>query len=330
MNHRRKLLAALGASVLGLSGRAFSQQPAPGMHRIGFLGPTGAAAQARRLDAFRAGLRELGYVEGKNLVIEYRWAEGRYERLAELAGELVRLKAELIVTHSSMGALAARQATTEIPIVFAVLGDAQAIGLVSSLARPGGNITGSTIFSPELLAKSLEILKEALPQVVRIGFLANPDVTPGARAASDQTMARTAKSLKVTLHKFHARGPEDFDGAFAAMAKQRIGAVTVQDEPAIAAGSRAIAILAARYRIPSIGMVEFAEAGGLIGSGVDFPALFHRAASYVDKILRGTKPGDLPVERASKFSLVVNQSTAKALGIRISQSILLRADRVIE
>lgn len=249
---------------------------------------------------------------------------------SKLSAELVGLNVAVIVTHSGSGALAAKQVTKAIPIVFAALGDAQATGRVTSLARPGGNLTGSTIFSPELLAKSLEIIKEALPQVARVGFLANPATTPGAQAAYTQTMDRTAKSLKLALQVFHVRGADEFEGSFAAMRKQRIDAVTVQDDPMLVAGSSAVAILAARHRTPTIGVVEFAEAGGLIGSGGDFPALFHCAATYVDKILRGAKPGDLPIERASKFALVVNQSTAKALGISIPRSLLLHADRVIE
>jgi putative ABC transport system substrate-binding protein len=296
------------------------------MHRIGFLGPTSAAGTASRLEALRAGLREQGYVEGENLVIEFRWAEGNYERLPALAAELARLKVELIVTHATPGARAAMQATTAIPIVFAALGDAQATGLVATLARPGGNITGSTIFSPELGAKRLELMKKVLPKIMRIGYLTNPD----AISANFQAMELTAKSLKVALLAFNVREPQEFERAFRAMAKQRISAIAIQDDPILTANSAAVASRAARQRILTIGVVEFAEAGGLIGFGVDFPALFRRAATFVDKILKGAKPGDIPVEQPTKFELVINMKTAKALGIKIPNAILVRADKVIE
>ena len=299
------------------------------MHRIGFLGPTSAAGIARRLDALRAGLRDFGYIEGKNLVIEFRWAEGKYDRLPELAAELVRLNVELIVTSSTPGVLAAKQATTAIPIVIAEQGDAVATGIVTSLARPGGNITGSNFFSPELQAKRLELLKEVLPQIKRIGFLANPDTTVMAQRAF-KVMSVTAQSLKVELQAFDVRGPQEFESVFAEMAKRRVAAFNCQDEPMLTANAASVASIALRHRIAAIGSPEFAEAGGLMAYGVDRSAMYRRAAYFVDKILKGAKPGDIPIEQPTRFEFVVNMKTAKALGIKIPQSILVQAKKVIE
>ena len=329
MNNRRKLLGALGAVALAVPLRSFAQQPTPRMHRIGFLGPTTAAGTARNLDAFRAGLRELGYLEGKNLVIEFRWAEGKYERLPELAAELVRLNVELIVTHSTPGALSAKQATTVIPIVIAEQGDSVATGVVSSLTRPGGNITGLNFLSQQLSAKLIELLKEVLPQARRYGFLSNPDTTSMARVGFE-AMGVTAKSLKVELHKFEVRGPKEFESVFAEMTTRRVAAIVVQGDPMLTANNASVASIASRHRIAAIGTPEFAEAGALIGYGVDRSALFHRAAVYVDKIFKGAKAGELPIELPTRFDLVVNMKTAKALGLTIPDSILVQAIKVIE
>lgn len=327
MNNRRKLLVALGATVLSVPIGSFAQTPAARKHRIGFLGVASAASQASRVDALRAGLRELGYVEGKNLVIEYRFAEGRYERLPELAAELVRLKVDVIVTHATTGTRAAKQATATIPIVIATAGDVLVTGLVTSLAKPGGNITGSTFFSLELNVKQLEMLKDAIPRIKRVAFLTNP----GSELAAPilQAMGVAVTALKLDVQPFEVRSSDQFDSAFAAMSKQRIDAVVVQDDPMLIANAKAVASQAARHRIPASGFVDLAEAGGLMAYGVSFPAMFRRAAVFVDKILKGAKPGDLPIERATTFELIVNLKTAKALGLIIPQSILLRADRVI-
>ena len=329
MNTRRRLIVALGAGALAAPGLSFAQQPTSRLHRIGFLGPTSAAGMAKNLDALRAGLRELGYVEGKNLVIEFRWAESKYERLAELAAELVRLNVELIVTHSTPGALAAKQATSVIPVVIAEQGDSVATGVVSSLARPGGNITGFNFFSPQLNAKFVELLNEVQPQARRYGFLANPDTTSMARVGFE-VMGVTAKSLKVDLQKFEVRGPQEFESVFAEMTKRRVTAIGVQGDPMLTANNALVASIAARHRVAAIGTPEFAEAGALLGYGADRAAMFRRAATYVDKILKGAKPGDLPIELPTRFELVVNMKTAKALGIKIPNSILVRATRVIE
>jgi ABC-type uncharacterized transport system substrate-binding protein len=329
VNNRRKLLVALGAGALTAPLRSFAQQPPAKFYRIGFLGPTSAAGIASRLEAFRAGLRDLGYVEGKNLFIEFRWAEGKYDRLPELAAELVRLNVDLIVTSSTPGVRAAKQATTTIPVVMASSGDPIANGLVASLARPGGNITGSTFFQLELVGKRLELFKEAMPRVTQVAYLMNSD-NPAATGPTLRAMEITAKSLKVGLQPFPVRGPNDFDGAFAAMAKKRVGAVVINDDSMLVANVSAIADLAIKRRLLSAGGKEFAEAGGLMGYGADQPEFYRRAAYFIDRILKGTKPGDLPVERATRFELIINLKTAKAIGIKIPQTLSQRADKLIE
>jgi putative ABC transport system substrate-binding protein len=324
---RRAFLSALGAGLLVAPPVAEAQQPAR-VPRIGFLGLVSASDFAKQVEALRAGLGDLGYLEGKTIVIEYRWAEGKYNRLPDLAAELVRLKVDVLVTHGTPGALAAKRATTTIPIVMATSGDAVASGLVESLARPGGNVTGSTFFVPELNAKRLEFFKESFPHTRRMAVLVNPD-NP-AIVSIVQAMERTAGSLKVALQQFAVRGPNDLDGAFSAMTKSRVDAVAIIEEPMFQANAGAIAGLAVQKRLPSIGFKEFAEAGGLLAYGVNLLELFRRAAYFVDKILKGAKPADLPVERPTRFELVINLKTAKALGLTIPQSVLLRADDVIQ
>ena len=326
---RRKLLIAVGAGALAAPLVSFAQQQPGKVYRVGILHAASDSSYAsQQVEALRAGLRDLGYVEGKNIVIEYRWAEGKYDRLPELAAELVRLKVDVLVTHGTPGTRAAKQTTTTTPIVSASSGDAVATGLVASLARPGGNITGSTFFVPELMAKRLELLKEAMPRTRRVAALVNrddPSTVPVFKA-----MEITARSLKIELQKFEVRGPNEFDSAFSAMAKSRVDGVVVQEDSMLTTNARSIADLAAKQRISSAGFPAFAEAGGLIGYGVNTVELFRRAAYFVDKILKGAKPGDIPVERPTKFELVINMKTAKALGIKLPTAILLRPDRVIE
>ena len=327
MNNRRKLIIALGAGALAAPLASFAQQPPVKVHRIGLLGVASAATYARQVEALRAGLRELGYVEGKNLVIEFRWAGGRLDQLPGLAAELVRLKVDIIVT-SGAGNRVAKQATTTIPIVMAVSNDAVASGLVASLARPGGNITGSTSFGPELDVKRLELIKEALPRMRRVAVLfdsSNPESKRRTLA-----MEVTARALKVELQQFGVSGPGEFESAFLAMIRQRVEAVTILTDTVLVANAGAVATLAAKHRIPSIGSIEVVEAGGLMAYGVNFPALWHRAAVFVDKILTGAKPGDLPVERPTIFDFSINDKAAKALDIKFPQSILVQATRVIE
>ena len=283
---------------------------------------------AQTPEAFRAGLRDLGYQEGRDIVIEYRWADGKYDRLPALFAELVRLKVDVIVTHGTPGVLAAKKATSTIPIVMAVVGDALGSGLVSSLARPGGNVTGLTFFNPELAAKRLELLKETMPGLTDVGILlnlANPINEPIL-----PQMSQVAHSLKLELHQFDVRGPTEFEGAFAAMAAKRVGALVVIEDAMLLANAPAVAALALKQRLPSCGWPDFAVAGGLMAYGVNFPDMFRRAATFVDKILKGAKPGDLPVERSTKFEFVINLKTAKALGVTVPYSLLARADEVIE
>ncbi len=325
---RRRLILALGATTLAPGTVCSQQLPAKRVYRIGFLYSESASAVPSRLEALRGGLRDLGYVEGRNIAIEFRWAEGKDERLPDLAAELVRLKVDVIVTTATEPVLAAKRATSTIPIIFATVGDAVATGIVTSLPRPGGNVTGSTFFSPELMAKRLELAKEIMPRITRVAVLVNPDSSLDGPIF--QAMEATAKPENVNLRRFDARNLAELTDAFAAMAQQRMDAVIVHEHPRFIANRKAIVEFAARQRLPAIGYGEFAEAGALIGYGVNFDELFRRAAYFVDKILKGAQPGDLPVERATKFELLINTKTAKTLDIKIPQSILVRVDRVIE
>jgi putative ABC transport system substrate-binding protein len=324
---RRTFLCGLTLGSLAVPLAAVAQQ-AEKIYRIGFLGPSSLSTHANRVEAFRAGLRELGYVEGKNIRIEYRWADGKYERLPDLAGELVGLRVDVLVTFGTSGAIAAKQTTLTIPIVMAGTGDAVATGLVASLARPAGNITGLTLFIPELMAKRLELLKEAVPRAGRAAVLVHPD--NAANAPVLKAMESTARSLNVELQRFEARRPSEFDSAFSSMAKSRVDVVVVTDDPLFNANAGAIANLAVKKRFPAAGPEEFVGAGGSIGYSVNFPNMFRRAAYFVDKILKGAKPADLPVEQPTKFELVINMKTAKALRLTIPQSLLVRADEIIQ
>jgi putative tryptophan/tyrosine transport system substrate-binding protein len=325
---RRDFIAGIAGSAAAWPLTARAQQPASRIFRIGFVGLPTADSLPKRPEAFRAGLRDLGYQEGRNVVIDFRWADAHYERLPALFSELVRLNVDVIVTHGTPGGLAAKQATTTVPIVFAAAGDAVASGLVASLARPGGNMTGTTYFVPELSAKQLELLKETIPSLTDVAILLNPANPMNEPVVP--AMKRTAQSLKLELHQFGASGPAEFDGAFAAMATKRVGALVVIDDATLIANAPIIAKLALGQRLPASGWPDFAAAGGLMAYGVNYVDLFRRAATLVDKILTGTKPSDIPVERATKFDTVVNTKTAKALGIDIPTSLLLRADEVIE
>jgi putative ABC transport system substrate-binding protein len=267
----------------------------------------------------------LGYVEGKGLVVEVRWAEGKYDQLPALATELVNLKVAAIVASGAKATRAAKQATTTVPIVMET-GDAVAEGAVTNLASPEGNVTGWTFFGPELAAKRLELLKECVPRITQAAFLVNPadpsSSLPAIKAAAD--------TMKVMLRRFDVRGPREFENTFTAIAQAGCDAIVVQGDTMFAVNSKAIADLAIRHRLPSAGIMEYAEAGGMIGSGADLIEAHRRLALYVHKILKGAKPGDLPVERATKFELAINLKTAKAIGLTIPQSLLLRADEVIQ
>jgi putative ABC transport system substrate-binding protein len=296
--------------------------------RIGFLGAETASVSASRFAALRAGLRELGYVEGKNVAITPRWAEGNYDRLPSLADELVRLGMDILVTDGDKSSVAAKQATSTVPIVVGAVSDPVVLGLVSSLARPGANITGSAFLGPALMAKRVELLKETMPRLSRAGILVNPR---NAVAASIVEAGRTvAKKLSLELHAFEAATPEDIDTAMAAMPKKGVQAVVVQNETLFYANAERISTLAAKLRLPVCGRPELAQVGALIGYGANSVEGFRRAAIYIDRILKGTKPGDLPFAQPAEFTFVVNLKTAKTLGITIPAAVLNRADRLIE
>jgi putative tryptophan/tyrosine transport system substrate-binding protein len=324
---RRAFLGALGLLAAPLAAEA---QPAGKVYRLGYLGNASAPAQAKRVESLRDGLRDLGYVEGQNIVIEFRWAEGRNERLPDLAAELVRLNVDVLVTAGTPGALAARHATTRIPIVMVGIGDAVASGVVASLARPGGNITGSTDSVPELMAKLLELLKEMMPRTRRVAVLINPNAPQRGAPPTLKAMVSTARSLKLELETFEVRGLSEYETVFSRVAKSRVDAIVVPSDVVFNYNVAALADLAARKRLPSAGVKAFAEAGGLIGYGLNFPEMDRRAAYFVDRILKGAKPADLPVQQPTKFELVINLKTAKALGLTIPMSLLARADQVIE
>jgi putative ABC transport system substrate-binding protein len=324
---RRKFIAFLaGASAWPLRARA---QPPGRIAQIGYLSQESVEFDRIHGDskAFRDALRTLGYVEGKNLHIEFRYAEADLERLSALATELVSLKVEMIVTYS-VGTFAARRATTAIPIVQAVGSDPVAAGFALSLARPGGNVTGSTFFIPELMAKRLELLKEILPSMARAGVLVvrNNPSTPGIL----EMMGSAARAMNVAIQPIEVSDPGEFDSALSALVEAQAGGVVMQDHGFLLANVDTIATLAAKHRLLSIGPLELPASGGLFGYGVRFSDFFRRAAYFVDKILKGTKPGDIPIERAATFKSVVNLKAAKTLGIDMPTSILLRADEVIE
>ena len=319
---RRLFMLALGSALAPLASWA---QPAK-TARIGVLGLANPAAYAAQLDAFRAGLRELGYVEGRNIAIEYRWADGHYDRLKVLAEELAGLKVEVIVTHGS-GAMAAKSVTTTTPIV-TYIGDMVAAGLAASLARPGGNVTGTSFLGPELTAKRLELLKDAVPRLAQVAFVRNPASVSSSRIS--ETMNAAARQLKMTLHAYDVKEPAQLEAVFAAMVKDRVGAIVILDDPMFIANNKAIGDLALKHRLPAIGFTGFAEAGGLMTSGVSLVELWRRHAYFVDKILKGANPANIPIEQPTKFELVINLKTAKALGLKIPQTLQVRADRVIE
>ena len=302
--------------------------PPPQVARIGILGAETASGQANRLEALLVGLRDLGYVEGRNIFIEFHWADGNYDRLTDLAGDLVRLKVDVLVALGIKAALAAKSATTTIPIVVPAAADPVASGLVVSLARHGGNITGSAFFGPELMAKRLELLSESVARITQVGVLLNPANRTSVSIL--RAMELAAKSLKLGLHPFEVRAPDGFDSAFATMVRTRVNAVVVQPDTMFTANAKTIAVLATTNWIPLAGDIELAEAGGLIAYGPNFRELFRRSAYFVDKILKGANPADMPVEQPTKYELAINQKTAKALGITIPQTVLLRTDRMID
>jgi putative ABC transport system substrate-binding protein len=319
---------ALGGLFSPLAAEA---QQAAKIVRIGLLS-NNPAANPQVTEAFRQGLRDLGYVEGRNLVIEWRSAEGKLERFPALAAELVALNVDVIVAGNMRAALAAKQATATLPIVFDVVADPVGSGLVTNLARPGGNVTGLTSLGPELVGKRLEQLTQAVPGVSRVAVLWHPG---GSNERTDRDLLKeaevAARALGVRLQFVEARGPADFDRAFSAMTRARAGALTVLTSPMFFSEQRRLVDLAAKNRLPAMySQREFVDAGGLMAYGANFVDAARRVATYVDRILKGAKPGDLPVEQPTKFELVINVKAAKALGLTIPPSVLARADQVVE
>jgi ABC-type uncharacterized transport system substrate-binding protein len=319
----------LGCCAIGLvmAPSVIAAQKTSVPRRVGIL--HGQSPGNKDVDEFRKGLRELGYLEGENLTLEYRWAEGKPERLRALADELVRANIELIFTASTPGALAAKSATKTIPIVFVAVGDPVGAGVVSSLARPGGNVTGLTHFSVDLIGKSLELLKEAIPGLKHVAVLA-----PSSNPTTALKLARiqsAAKALDVEVQVVEVRRAADFEPAFDTIRRQRPTALMPLLDTLTTTRRKEIVDFARANRLPTMfEQREFVEAGGLMSYGTSHAAMYRRAATPVDKILKGARPGDVPVEQPTQFELVVNMRTAKALGLTLPQPFLMRADRVIE
>jgi putative tryptophan/tyrosine transport system substrate-binding protein len=323
MRRREFIRLAVGAAAWPSAARA--QNPAKPV--IGFLGGADPVGYAPQIEAWRLGLRDNGYVEGQNIAVEYRWAEGRYDRLPALAADLVRRKVAVIVTQGTPAAFAAKQATTTIPIVMAVVGNPVDTGLVSSLAQPGGNITGSSFFYAEISAKRLEIMKELMPPLARAGVLLNPD-NP-AMPSIVRAMTQTAKAINVALQSIDVRDLNELEPAIE-RAKSQFDSIVVVEDGFFIANRTRIAELAIKSRLPSIGFREYCEAGGLAAYGVDFRQIWRGAGAFVDKILKGRKPADLPIEQATRFEIILNLKTAKTLGVDVSPAMSARANEVIE
>lgn len=328
MSTRRRSICLAGLAALANPLRAVGQAKGPKVFRIGFLGPVSASAYETRVAAFRAGLREQGFIEGKTIIVEYRWAEGQYERLPALAQELVRLKVDLIVTTSTPAARAAKAATGTIPVVIANVADPLASSLVASLARPGGNITGLANRVGDTTEKQLDLLVATLPRLARAGILLNPEnesmrgLVEGIEVAS--------RRVQLSLVRAEARTPAEIKQAFALIVEQRVEALVVLAEPLFFTHRVLITALAAKARVPAIyNDPQYVDSGGLMSYGADIDEIHRQAAGYVSKILNGAKPGELPVEQPNKMNLTINLRAAQALAITIPQSVLLRADRII-
>jgi putative ABC transport system substrate-binding protein len=323
---RREFITLLAGAAVEWPCTAVAQSK---IYRLGILETISPIVNAANFDALRKGLRELGYVEGQNLFFEYRSADGRNERFPDLVAELVRLKVDLIVTRSTPAVLAVKAATTAIPVVMAATANPVGDGIVATLARPGGNITGLSSFHTELSNKRLELLREMIPRIARIATLSDPSnpVTPGQQ----EDVRRAARSLGIETQFLEARNREDLGPAFEVAAREKVEALILQNSAPTQANLQLTVDLAARHRLPVIyASKEFVDAGGLMTYGVNYPDLYRRAATYVDKILKGAKPADLPVEQPTKFEVVINLKTAKALGLAIPDKVLALADEVIE
>jgi len=325
---RRAFLAMVGGGLLAAPPAAEAQL-ASKVYRIGLLATGTPADTSSRLETFRQALRDLGYVEGRNLAIESRWGEGRAERFSDLAVALVGLKVDMIVATSTPAALAAKEASSTIPIVFVTAADPVGSGLVAGIARPGGNVTGVSLLAPEMVARQMQLLKEAVPKVSHVAVLANPTLKYNPSLVKEAESA--ARSLKIQSRILGVSGPDALHSALSAVTKQRPDALFVLFDPVMFGYRTRITEFASKNRLPSMyPHREYAESGGLMAYGVDLRDNYRRAASYADRILKGAKPGDLPVEQPTRFELVINLKTAKALGLTIPRSVLARADQVIE
>ena len=330
LNTRRKLVIAFGAGALAASFSPFAQLKGK-VWRVGYLSQANrpVSLDAYTTGAFLQGMRDLGYVEGRNLVMEWRFADNDHERLSGLAANLVQLNVDVIVAVSLPGARAAQKATAEIAVVFGGIGDPVGLGLVKSLAHPGGNLTGLSNQAVDVGAKQLEILRDMVPKLARLAVLSNPK-SSGSKAV-ERIVEASAQKSGVKVLQMEARTPQEIEAAFSGMARQNVGAVLVTRDPFLNRQLRQIADLAAKNRLPAIaGIGEYVEAGGLVSYGASITDMWRRVATHVDKILKGAKPADLPVEQPTKFELFINGKTAKALGLKIPQSLLISADKVIE
>jgi len=325
----RRSFVSTAAGALLVRAVPANAQPAKKVPRIGVLHPGTPASAPQSVEAFRQGLREHGYEEGKNIVVERRYTESRPERVAEVAAEFVRLKVDVIVTSLDVATAAVKQQTQTIPIVMAISIDPVATGFVSSLARPGGNVTGLSTMSPELAAKRLELLREAVPGLSRVAIMWNTNV-PG-NLLEYKEAGDAARSMRLQLQSVEVSSVDDFERAFSALKTGGAQALIVAGSGLTSTNARQIASLAMKHRLPSmVSSRDRVDAGGLIAYGPNLAELWRRAATYVDKILKGAKPGDLPIEQPSKFELIINLKTARALGLTLPQSLVLRADEVIQ
>ena len=326
---RLRIFLALLAGTVAVSPMVAFAEDTHNVPRIGFLGNSTEALEANLVGPFREGLRDLGYTEGRNILIEYRWAEGNYDRFPSLIAELIALKVDVIVTAGTPAAQAVKRATKTIPLVMVAVGDPVGTGLVASLAQPGGNATGLTSIAPELEGKRLELLKEVLPKLSRVAVLWNP--SNAYQISSEKEVQAAAKVLHISVASLPVRTREELVNAFAGISRQRADAVVVLADRIFLHNRERIADFAITNRLPGMNAYrELVEAGGLMSFGPNYAVMHRQAATFVDKILKGAKPGDLPVEQPAKFELVINLKTAKALGITIPNSLLLRADEVIQ
>jgi len=326
---RRRFVTTTAVAFIG-SPPAVAAQPARKLPRIGFVEAGARSANQHFLDAFRIGLRDLGYIDGQNIAVDERWADGKIERFPEIVGDLLARKIDVIVQASTPGAVAAKKLTSTVPIVFVGVGDPVGLGLVNSLGRPGGNVTGlSLAFTEGFAGKWVELLLEAVPQASRLAVLANPLYSRNDSFAREMLAAAAPRAVKLSM--FHARDAGEFEGAFAGMGQAGAQGLIVLTDPLTLRYRARIVEIAAHRRLPAMyGFGEFARTGGLMAYGPSVSEMFRRAATYVDKILKGAKPADLPVEQPTKFDLVINRKTAQALGMTIPASLLLRADEVID